>query len=580
MEQFFDIDLTRWDMLLLYLVPASINFALFTYTIFYLPKNKTNLWFAVFVVFIAFWQTGEGMMRLSTNPTTADMWYNIMGIIAVFIIPFGMRFTFANFKIQTKYSLFVLIFTQFLPAILFVGMMLAGLDQYNLVKSENWHWVFNPIPSPATNAIYLWISLNGVFMLSILIYNLLKSEKGSVMRSQTFLLTIGFMIPLVGGLIGEVLLPVFLNMDGMPITTPLFTFFSLSALIAILYYRMFEYSPMQHWELIVESMNEGIVILNNHRQIMYANNAMFNVLGHNKDSLYGLDESELFVDNQTPKDSLNAEINKQFECRLKAVCGKEVWMIVSYSPYTDRTGKIIGTICLFTNIDLQKKAEDLITDEKNKLKLAIESGKMVSVEADFIKNTVNYSRNAIKLMGLDATVTDIRNSIEKNIHPDDVIMIREAIQNRLANDKIGDLQFRFIRPDNGDTIWLERRGETLLDVNGNPIGFQGILVDVTQSKKSEIKLKELLQITNDQNERLQNFTYIVSHNIRSHSANISGLVSFIKDSNHSDEFNMLSKSSEMLSETIENLNEIITFQKEASTNFQQLNLKTEINKNT
>jgi signal transduction histidine kinase len=106
----------------------------------------------------------------------------------------------------------------------------------------------------------------------------------------------------------------------------------------------------------------------------------------------------------------------------------------------------------------------------------------------------------------------------------------------------------------------------------------GIIQDITESKAYENKLKKLLEITEKQNKSLQNFAYIVSHNIRSHSANISGLSDIIHNENTNKVSELLVQSSHKLSETINNLNSIITMQNASDKNFHSINLREQITK--
>jgi signal transduction histidine kinase len=120
------------------------------------------------------------------------------------------------------------------------------------------------------------------------------------------------------------------------------------------------------------------------------------------------------------------------------------------------------------------------------------------------------------------------------------------------------------------------------DNSGKIISLLAITRDITERKKSEQKMNELMVDTIDKNNRLQNFAHIVSHNIRSHAANFSGLLEIIKDAKNEDEkklyFEYLNSSSVKLSETIDNLNEIITIQSNNSLPIEQLELKKEIDK--
>lgn len=106
--------------------------------------------------------------------------------------------------------------------------------------------------------------------------------------------------------------------------------------------------------------------------------------------------------------------------------------------------------------------------------------------------------------------------------------------------------------------------------------------DVTEKIEKQQQLQRLVEVTSKQNERLMNFAHIVSHNIRSHSSNLSMIVNFIDNAQNPDEgisfLKMLKQSTTKLAETIENLNEIITVQNSLNTHKTSIFLKEEIQK--
>jgi signal transduction histidine kinase len=108
------------------------------------------------------------------------------------------------------------------------------------------------------------------------------------------------------------------------------------------------------------------------------------------------------------------------------------------------------------------------------------------------------------------------------------------------------------------------------------------LVEIKNSEliNSKKELQVLADITENQNKRLLNFTYIVSHNIRSHSSNLTGLVKLIEIADNEEEkdnlFKMLQTSTEKLEETIQNLNEIIAVQNNINSAKAILNLRNEL----
>lgn len=497
MDKLIALDFTRWDMLFLYLLPALINFVLFVYTIFFLPQNRTNFNFSIFVLFVGFWQMSEGCMRLSISAETSQMWYHVMGLAATFVIPLGMQFALSYYNLHKKVPHWLIMATQFLPASIITILMVSGINQYSLVESEKWYWLVNPIPSTVTNFIYLWISVNGLLVLSLLINRWYVLPSRTQLRSQSLLLAIGFASPFIGGIIGEAIVPFFLKGDVVPITTPLFTVFSVASILAIKKYNMFDYSPKHHWEHIVKSINEGILILNNENQIMYANHNLCETLGYDFHKLYGKNNSILFYDQSVQNSEIdllielnNSKAGIQTEFSLKTAKGEKIWMMMGCVPYTDSKGNSLGTLCICTNIDRLKRAEKVIKDEKDRLNMAIEVGKMISYDIDFGKNIVEYSKNANDLLGLDYYSAPIRDIVNKFIVDEDKEKVTNSMMNLKLYGKIDYLQFRFRRPDNGKIIYLERRGELLKDDKGGNIGFRGVLIDITGVKEKEIELQQ------------------------------------------------------------------------------------------
>jgi light-regulated signal transduction histidine kinase (bacteriophytochrome) len=105
--------------------------------------------------------------------------------------------------------------------------------------------------------------------------------------------------------------------------------------------------------------------------------------------------------------------------------------------------------------------------------------------------------------------------------------------------------------------------------------------DITTLIKKQESLQHLLDLTKTQNKRLQEFTYIVSHNIRSHVANLSGIVHGLdmddkKDRDYSME--LLKISIGALDHTIHYLNEIVSIQESQELPLKTLDVNEEIEK--
>jgi len=114
----------------------------------------------------------------------------------------------------------------------------------------------------------------------------------------------------------------------------------------------------------------------------------------------------------------------------------------------------------------------------------------------------------------------------------------------------------------------------LANEQGIPVEFLCIGHDISSLIVRQHELEELVNITAQQNKKLINFTYIISHNIRSHVANIVGLISLNEEGDEEDKivsWKILKKSITNLDSTIHNLTDIINI--ESNTNLPLVNIQ-------
>ena len=99
-------------------------------------------------------------------------------------------------------------------------------------------------------------------------------------------------------------------------------------------------------------------------------------------------------------------------------------------------------------------------------------------------------------------------------------------------------------------------------------------------KLTESQLNIHITETKLQNEKLHSFSHMVSHNLKSHAANLESILSFYDEASKEDEkiemINYIHKISKSLNETISNLNELVSIKnkKEISKNWVDLHKST------
>ena len=119
------------------------------------------------------------------------------------------------------------------------------------------------------------------------------------------------------------------------------------------------------YELLVETMNDGLVIDDPVGNLVYTNDAFSKMMGYNSDELLGTPWIELTED--MDKAGLATKINERktgksesYELCWITKTGERVPTIISATPYIDRDGTFVGTFAVVTEISEQKEAEDAV----------------------------------------------------------------------------------------------------------------------------------------------------------------------------------------------------------------------------
>jgi PAS domain S-box-containing protein len=135
------------------------------------------------------------------------------------------------------------------------------------------------------------------------------------------------------------------------------------------------------------------------------------------------------------------------------------------------------------------------------------------------------------------------------------------------------------KPIPGGVLSTQWEFSLLLDDKGDAKEVLCIGHDITPQVLKQEELQALVEITSQQNNRLINFTYIISHNIRSHVANIIGIINLNTDGDGEEKkmsWDLIQTSTNRLDETIQNLNEVISIQSNTNLPLSNVFIKQEI----
>lgn len=234
-----------------------------------------------------------------------------------------------------------------------------------------------------------------------------------------------------------------------------------------------------------------------------------------------------------------------------------------------------------TGIKYTSKIIDHYQDKKWQLALEISNIGIWDFSAK--ANQVNFTKSSKAIIGFEDDENFGKNPNDWNdrVHPEDRNKYFQDFQDHLNGLKeIYENEHR-VKHKNGSYRWVLDRGQIVeKDAFGQPMRVIGTHTDITEHVKNELKVKHTLNIITEQNNKLQNFAHIVTHNLKQHAGNFETLLGFYKDTKSNcekEEFiDYLSTLSTSLTKTITSLKDIVSVQSNKNTKISKLLIATEI----
>ena len=162
------------------------------------------------------------------------------------------------------------------------------------------------------------------------------------------------------------------------------------------------------------------------------------------------------------------------------------------------------------NSDLLQK----LTRSEEQLRLALEAGKLGAWDWDIATGKVTWSAMLEQIHGLEVgTFPGTFEAYQQDIHPEDRDHVRATIGQAVGDRSDYHIVYRINRPD-GEMRWLEAHGRMLCDPAGAPRRLVGVCNDITERRRSEEQLREMVLTLRDANQRKDQFLAMLAHELR------------------------------------------------------------------
>ncbi len=252
---------------------------------------------------------------------------------------------------------------------------------------------------------------------------------------------------------------------------------------------------------LVEHTSDVITVVDEDGVIRYGSPSVESVLGYGPDELLGRRAAELVhPDDQfrvwqahlaAMRDPLTAQRGVEFRFRHKDGTWRFLEALGSAIQYRSGGPRVELTLRDVTD---RRRAEAALRDSEERLRLALEAGKLGIWDWDILSNKVTWSERVYELHGLTPEGFAGRaEDILSVVHPDDVDRVGEAIRRALEEGADYGIEFRVVHPNTGETRWVSTNGQVFFGDGGAPIRMLGATLDTTERREGEEALRASYQ---------------------------------------------------------------------------------------
>ena len=303
----------------------------------------------------------------------------------------------------------------------------------------------------------------------------------------------------------------------------------------------------RHHEAI-ETAQEGISILDGDR-FVYVNEAYADLYGYEPAELIGSHWRRLYPDEDV--DEVRNEIlptlndTGKWHGKTTGLRSDGGTFVEDHTLSMTEGGEIVCTVRDVTEREQQRKR---LERTKTRLELAVEGANLGVWDWDMQTDEVRFNDKWAEMLGYElAEIEPLLDAWERRVHPEDIDAVEAALQAHIDGETpYYDTEHR-MRTADGEWKWIRDIGKIVeRNDDGEPVRSVGVHLDVSEQKRRELELEQ-------EKTRLEEFTSIVSHDLRNPLNVASGRIELARDECDSEQLDHAADALDRMEELIGDL---------------------------
>ncbi|CAG7640441.1 PAS domain S-box protein [Paenibacillus allorhizosphaerae] len=246
----------------------------------------------------------------------------------------------------------------------------------------------------------------------------------------------------------------------------------------------------ERYRIIAENTSDTIVLVDHQAVVQYVSPSIFSLTGFHVHEYEGLDAFDIIHPEERErvrlvyKQVIESKQSTQLEYRLIRKDGHLIHIEARVRTVLDDNGEVKYVVAVARDVSERKEAEQLLENILNNVNAAV-----WSTDKDF--NRYSFCSDSIETISGIPRKEIMNNPIRlhDHIHPDDNAILMGEVKRKLDEGISIRQPIRYIHVE-GETRW----GELIVHPWKNHLGvverLDGIMLDITEKKRSELALEE------------------------------------------------------------------------------------------